>query len=99
MRLVAFLLFLLIAGQAAASAQLRVVEKTIEVNGKEAVVYSVERSNGMSGLKLNQADGFDVHLVNSLVVPTSLHWHGLMMPNRFDGVAFVTQYPIYPGLS
>ena len=32
-------------------------------------------------------------------VPTSVHWHGLILPNNQDGVAFITQFPIYPGLT
>ena len=29
--------------------------------------------------------------------PTTLHFHGLTVPNEFDGVPFVTQDPIMPG--
>jgi FtsP/CotA-like multicopper oxidase with cupredoxin domain len=28
--------------------------------------------------------------VNHLKVPTSIHWHGLVLPNPMDGVPFVT---------
>jgi FtsP/CotA-like multicopper oxidase with cupredoxin domain len=37
--------------------------------------------------------------VNQLSVPTSIHWHGLILPNLMDGVPFVTQDPIPPGAS
>jgi FtsP/CotA-like multicopper oxidase with cupredoxin domain len=40
-----------------------------------------------------------VEVVNQLKVPTSIHWHGLVLPNLMDGVPFVTQEPIPPGKS
>jgi FtsP/CotA-like multicopper oxidase with cupredoxin domain len=40
-----------------------------------------------------------VEVVNQLKVPTSIHWHGLILPNLMDGVPFVTQNPIAPGKS
>ena len=36
---------------------------------------------------------------NSLQVPTSVHWHGIRLPNAMDGVAGLTQSPIAPGES
>ena len=34
---------------------------------------------------------------NDLAEPTSVHWHGLVLPNAQDGAADVTQPPIAPG--
>jgi CopA family copper-resistance protein len=31
-----------------------------------------------------------------LNTPTSIHWHGIFLPNRFDGVPYLTQMPIKP---
>jgi FtsP/CotA-like multicopper oxidase with cupredoxin domain len=36
-------------------------------------------------------------VTNKLPEPTSVHWHGLLLPNGMDGVAGVTQPPIAPG--
>ena len=38
-----------------------------------------------------------VEAENRLAVPTSVHWHGLRLPNAMDGVAGLTQPPILPG--
>ncbi len=38
-----------------------------------------------------------IYVSNRLKVPTSVHWHGLYLPNGMDGVAGVTQRPIPPG--
>lgn len=74
-------------------------ERQIEVNGKRATVYSIQQPDGTLGLSLKKGESFDVQLENKLKVPTSVHWHGLILPNEEDGVANVTQYPIYPGES
>lgn len=78
---------------------LRVVEKKIVVNGKETAILSVEQPDGTLGLTGEKGQLFNVRLENALSIPTCLHWHGLILPNSQDGVAFITQFPIYPGQS
>lgn len=72
--------------------QLQVVENKVVINGREATCYLLEPF----GIRLKQGESFDVELKNQLDVPTSIHWHGLILPNNQDGVANVTQFPIYP---
>ncbi len=38
-----------------------------------------------------------IHVRNEMNVPTSMHWHGLLVPPTMDGVPFVTQVAIQPG--
>lgn len=38
-----------------------------------------------------------IYVTNKLDVPTTVHWHGLYLPNGMDGVAGVTQPVIKPG--
>lgn len=38
-----------------------------------------------------------IYVTNKLKVPTSVHWHGLYLPNGMDGVSGLTQRPIKPG--
>jgi FtsP/CotA-like multicopper oxidase with cupredoxin domain len=38
-----------------------------------------------------------VHFKNSLPAPTTIHWHGLRVPNAMDGAPGATQEPIPPG--
>jgi len=38
-----------------------------------------------------------VRLTNHLAQPTSIHWHGVRLDNRFDGVSGVTQPAVAPG--
>ncbi|HEY5340454.1 MAG TPA: multicopper oxidase domain-containing protein, partial [Candidatus Aquilonibacter sp.] len=34
---------------------------------------------------------------NESAIETSVHWHGMVLPNAMDGVAGVTQPPVLPG--
>ena len=38
-----------------------------------------------------------IYVTNKLKVPTSVHWHGLYLPNGMDGVSGITQRTIKPG--
>ena len=48
-------------------------------------------------LEFNQGDTFRTLVNNRLDEPTSLHWHGLILPYLQDGVAGVSQAPIPAG--
>jgi FtsP/CotA-like multicopper oxidase with cupredoxin domain len=38
-----------------------------------------------------------IHVHNQLAEDTSVHWHGILLPNEQDGVPYVTTPPIPPG--
>jgi FtsP/CotA-like multicopper oxidase with cupredoxin domain len=44
-------------------------------------------------------DRLIVHFTNTLPEPTTVHWHGLRVPLRMDGVPGVSQPPVTPGES
>jgi FtsP/CotA-like multicopper oxidase with cupredoxin domain len=46
-----------------------------------------------------QGDRVRVTLVNHLPVSTTIHWHGVVVPNAEDGVAGITQDAVRPGAS
>lgn len=50
-------------------------------------------------IRARQGDEVAVTLVNRLEVPTTIHWHGIRIDNRMDGVAHLTQEPVQPGES
>jgi FtsP/CotA-like multicopper oxidase with cupredoxin domain len=72
-------------------------ESAITVLGRTVKLTALTQSNGEQGYSPLEAEGFHVEVVNQLSVPTSIHWHGLILPNLMDGVPFVTQDPIPPG--
>ena len=48
-------------------------------------------------IRVTEGDTVEVAVTNGLDEPTSIHWHGIHVPNSQDGVAGVTQDPIAPG--
>jgi manganese oxidase len=44
-----------------------------------------------------EGDRVRVYVTNRLPEPTSVHWHGIRLPNGMDGVAGLNQRPIPPG--
>ncbi len=48
-------------------------------------------------LRARRGESFMVQLINRLDEPTTIHWHGIRLPNDQDGVPFVTQPYVYPG--
>jgi len=44
-----------------------------------------------------EGDRLRIYVSNRLPEPTSLHWHGIILPNGMDGVAGLTQPPIRSG--
>ncbi len=48
-------------------------------------------------IRVTEGDTVEVVVRNELTETTSIHWHGLHVPNDQDGVAGITQDPIAPG--
>ncbi len=46
---------------------------------------------------MRQGDRLRVRFVNQLPQPSSIHWHGIRLPNNMDGVPGLTQDPVPPG--
>ena len=50
----------------------------------------------MPTLTFTEGDIAEIYVHNELKESTSLHWHGLLLPNKEDGVPNLTQMPIEP---
>jgi manganese oxidase len=48
-------------------------------------------------LHITQGDRVRINVRNTLPESTTVHWHGLILPNEMDGPAEITQAPIAPG--
>ncbi len=51
----------------------------------------------MPTLTFTEGDTAEIYVHNMLKEATALHWHGLFVPNKEDGVPYLTQMPIAPG--
>jgi FtsP/CotA-like multicopper oxidase with cupredoxin domain len=48
-------------------------------------------------LRARQGDTLRVRLRNALPQATTVHWHGIRLPNAMDGVPHLTQHPVASG--
>jgi FtsP/CotA-like multicopper oxidase with cupredoxin domain len=48
-------------------------------------------------LRLKEGERVRIALKNALSEPTTIHWHGVDVPNAMDGVPGITQPPVQPG--
>ncbi|QBK31869.1 multicopper oxidase family protein [Roseitalea porphyridii] len=48
-------------------------------------------------IRVTRGERVRVRFTNNLDEPTSVHWHGVRIDNRMDGVAGLTQDPVMPG--
>ncbi|MFZ6029216.1 MAG: multicopper oxidase family protein [Chloroflexota bacterium] len=48
-------------------------------------------------IRVTEGDRVRIVVANQLPAPTTVHWHGVDVPNAMDGVSGMTQAPIQPG--
>ncbi|MDP2273195.1 MAG: copper oxidase [Archangium sp.] len=48
-------------------------------------------------IEVTQGDRVRLYVTNRLPEATTMHWHGVILPNGMDGVSGLTQKPIEPG--
>lgn len=67
------------------------------VSGVHVDAYTINGTTPGPTIRAKEGDTIRVNLKNSLPEETSIHWHGLHVPNKMDGVSSFTQDPIKPG--
>ena len=65
----------------------------------ETTIWAYGENSPGPELRLKQGERLQVKLENGLDQPTTIHWHGLRLPNAMDGVPGLTQDPVEPGES
>lgn len=61
--------------------------------------YAYNRQIPGPRLQVTEGDRVRINFRNLLPESTTVHWHGLIVPNEMDGPAKVTQDPVPPGSS
>lgn len=64
---------------------------------KKGLVWGYNGSVPGPTIEATEGDRIRVILINELPEPTSIHWHGLEVPNSQDGAGGVTEPPTPPG--
>jgi CopA family copper-resistance protein len=76
--------------------ELYVNDTTANFAGKLKHAIAVNGQIPMPTLTFTEGDTAEIYVHNLMAEETSLHWHGIFLPNQYDGVPNLTQMPIPP---
>jgi len=71
--------------------------KTVNFTGKDVQAMAVGGTIPAPTIEATEGDILKVTFHNKMDVDTSIHWHGIILPNDQDGVPYVTTMPIRAG--
>lgn len=66
---------------------------------KQVAAYAFNHQVPGPRITVTEGDKVRIIVKNNLPESTTVHWHGLIVPNNMDGPAYITQQPIEPGAS
>jgi len=64
---------------------------------EQVMAYAFNRQIPGPRIRVTEGDRIRINVKNNLPESTTVHWHGLILPNEMDGPAEITQEPIPPG--
>ena len=67
------------------------------IHGRTFTMYGYNGQYPGPLIHVPQGATITANVTNRLELPTAVHWHGIRLDNRFDGVPGLTQDPIAPG--
>lgn len=65
--------------------------------GLKAYCWGFNRQVNANVIEAVEGDRVRIYVTNKLPAPTTVHWHGFILPNGMDGVSGLTQRPIPTG--
>ncbi len=75
---------------------LKIDETTVNYSGKTVKALAINGQIPAPTLTFTEGDIAEIHVFNNLNEESSLHWHGILLPNEQDGVPYLTTTPIAP---
>ncbi|WP_246085347.1 multicopper oxidase domain-containing protein [Paucihalobacter ruber] len=75
---------------------LTIAESNITLAGVTANGITVNGGIPAPTLEFVEGDLAIINVTNKMEVETSIHWHGIILPNFYDGVPYLTTPPIKP---
>ncbi|MBN4050145.1 copper oxidase [Desulfobulbus sp. AH-315-M07] len=67
------------------------------MKGLKCLCWGYNGRINASTLEAVEGDRVRIYVTNKIQAPTTIHWHGVYLPNGMDGVSSITQAPIPPG--
>ncbi len=72
-------------------------QEKVNITGKEVMGMTINNTIPGPVLEFTEGEYAVINVKNEMDVETSIHWHGLLLPNFYDGVPYLTTPPIEPG--
>ncbi|MCF6298112.1 MAG: multicopper oxidase domain-containing protein [Flavobacteriaceae bacterium] len=72
-------------------------QEKVNITGKEVLGMTINSSIPGPTLEFTEGEYAVIYVRNEMNVETSIHWHGLLLPNFYDGVPYLNTPPIEPG--
>ena len=69
----------------------------VDFTGKDVKAMTINGGIPGPNLEFEEGEFAILNVTNKMDVETSVHWHGLILPNFYDGVPYLTTPPIKPG--
>jgi CopA family copper-resistance protein len=76
---------------------LYIKDTIVNYTGKKRHAIAANGSIPMPTLYFTEGDTAEIYVHNTLHEETIIHWHGVILPNQYDGVPYLTTQPIAPG--
>jgi FtsP/CotA-like multicopper oxidase with cupredoxin domain len=76
---------------------LYVGDTMVNYSGKTKHALAINGSIPGPELHFTEGDTAEIYVHNTLQQETSIHWHGLILPNQYDGVSYLTTRPVKAG--
>lgn len=76
---------------------LTIREQEVNKAGKKVKAITVNDSIPAPTLYFTEGDSAVIHIKNDMKMESSIHWHGILIPNYYDGVPYLSTPPIGPG--
>ncbi len=77
--------------------ELEVAQSPVNFTGSSRLATTINGSIPAPTLRLREGDEVIIKVTNRLSVPTSIHWHGIILPYQMDGVPGISFKGIAPG--
>ncbi len=72
-------------------------QETVNKAGKDVMGMTINGTIPGPTLRFTEGDYAVMYVKNEMDVETSVHWHGMLLPNFYDGVPYLNTPPIMPG--
>ena len=98
---IAYMLLLLVFAQRVSAQEMKrreydlyIDNTTVNYTGKSVEAMSINGQIPGPTLEFTEGEYAVINVYNDMDEETSIHWHGLLLPNAMDGVPYLTTVPI-----